>query len=123
MTATPSETHEAALSDERLRECPFCGWPVTADEGLCKWDKDEFGDTVDEVSYTGVCCPGCSASVPINAHTPAEAIAAWNRRTQPSAGEPVAWRCERSRGDWVYYTEYGAAHVHELHGGVIAQPL
>ncbi len=35
----------------------------------------------------------------------------------------VAWRCERGTNDWVYYTEYGAAHVHELHGGVIAQPL
>jgi hypothetical protein len=38
-------------------------------------------------------------------------------------GEPVAWRCERGRDDWVYYTEYGAAHVHELHAAVIAQPL
>jgi hypothetical protein len=33
------------------------------------------------------------------------------------------WRCERAPGDWVYYTDYGAAHVHELHGGVVAQPV
>ncbi len=41
----------------------------------------------------------------------------------PREYQEVAWRCERGTNDWVYYTDYGSAHIHELHGGVIAEPL
>lgn len=84
----PLNQRAKTMSDDRLNElapCPFCGWAVTEDEGLCSWDKDEFGDTVDKVTYTGVVCPGCSAFVPVNAHDKAEAIAAWNLRAASKA--------------------------------------
>ncbi len=52
----------------------------------------------------------------------ADALASLTENGEGEA-QPVAWRCARGTDAWVYYSSYGAAHVHELHGGVIAQPL
>lgn len=77
----------APVSEERLLPCPFCGYAPTVDEGLCVVDQDEFGEPMEPVRYTGVCCAGCSAFIPINTADRGEAIAAWNHRTAPSTGE------------------------------------
>jgi hypothetical protein len=74
------------LSDERLRECPFCG-----------------GTNIDPLGWAsaesaGPACDDCGASCGDISHTPEQNAAAWNRRTQPSAGEVVAYRV-RHKGD------------------------
>ena len=75
------------LTDDRLLPCPFCGYALSNDEGLCIVpDKDEFGDEYEDrrTRLSGVCCPGCSAFLPLDNPLVPEAIAAWNRRAAAS---------------------------------------
>lgn len=71
---------------ERLKGCPFCGGEAVAVVG------DGLGGT-----YHLVWCEGCDTESP-EFQSPQEAFAAWNRRTKPAEGEPVAWREALEKG-------------------------
>lgn len=69
-------------TNSELLPCPFCGYALPLDEGLCVAKVDEFGEETDEADwqYTGICCANCVAYVVGDGRTRDSAIAAWNRR-------------------------------------------
>lgn len=66
-----------------LSPCPFCGYALPLDEGLCIAKLDEFGDELSEAEwrYTGICCSNCAAFVVGDSMSRDSAITAWNRRS------------------------------------------
>lgn len=73
--------------DKALLPCPFCGYNLTVDEGVC---EGYVPDTEEEESeFTGICCPGCAVflSKPKEHASVEDGIDAWNRRAPiPEAG-------------------------------------
>ena len=92
---------QPTTSPLELLPCPFCGYQLPADEGMCVVDVDEFGDKLPpaEWSYTGICCTNCAAFVPGDNKGREAAIAAWNGRADALANPSnltalVTWALE-----------------------------
>lgn len=66
---------------DELLPCPFCGYALSYDEGICPAKEVEDDEDETDVGIGGICCPSCAVWLPLDKPTPAEAIAAWNRRT------------------------------------------
>lgn len=69
------------MTETELKPCPFCGYALSYDEGICPAKEVEDDEDETDVGIGGICCPSCAVWLPLDKPTPAEAIAAWNRRT------------------------------------------
>lgn len=105
---TPVTAMTDSVEEVSLLPCPFCGYALPLDEGLCVANLDEFGDEMAESEwrYTGVSCANCAAYFPSDGSSRTAAIAAWNRRSTREAsgdwvdtlraeiGEPEEWKAK-----------------------------
>ena len=62
---------------DELKPCPFCGGEAQRDS-----NNAHNGDRMDEWEWFSVYCPNCFCAQTPQYKTPAEAIAAWNRRAR-----------------------------------------
>ncbi|MEX2739963.1 Lar family restriction alleviation protein [Rhizobium mongolense] len=102
--------------EEELKPCPFCGYHLTKDEGVC----ERYGDDEEDLNvFTGICCPGCACFLtkPSENATIEEGIEAWNTRdlvatpkpeaTEGGAHEKAVRECKRCGG----YGEIALDHL------------
>lgn len=81
---------------QTLKPCPFCGYALSIEEGVCPM-SDAVDEDTGEWKFTGICCASCAVFLPAktdDADT-AEGVAAWNTRpAAPVEGlETKAWNC------------------------------
>lgn len=87
------------LKAAELLPCPFCGYELPLDEGLCKADDGINPDSGIREHPSMIACANCACAV-VGGDTDEEAIEAWNSRKYIAAHkeqEPVAWSVEVSK--------------------------
>ncbi|KAB2675877.1 hypothetical protein F9K85_13275 [Brucella tritici] len=69
-----------------LKPCPFCGYALSIDEGICPI-PDAVDEDTGEWKFTGICCPSCAVFLPKQREDTevSEGVEAWNTRPAPAA--------------------------------------